>query len=77
MHAEVRLLEKAERRQIENIYNESQRWRGLAADDLARMVDALVMLTLPYSFGTPFLRTASRGAPITLVSRTPAPLLPG
>lgn len=60
MHAEVRLLEKAERRQIENSYNESQRWRGLAADDLARMVDAPVMLSLPYSSGTPFLHCKPR-----------------
>ena len=45
MNAAVRLLEKAERQRIENAYDESERWRGLATDDFIRMVDALVVLT--------------------------------
>ena len=45
MNASVRLLEKAERQRIENVYDEGERWRGLATDDFIRMVDALVVLT--------------------------------
>lgn len=45
MNASVRLLEKAERQQIENAYDEGERWRSLATDDFIRMVDALVVLT--------------------------------
>ena len=45
MNAAVRLLEKAERQRIENIYDEGGHWRGLATDDFIRMVDALVVLT--------------------------------
>ena len=35
MNASARLLEKAERRRIEDAYPEGEQWRGLAADDFA------------------------------------------